>query len=546
MKSDEYFKDLYERYKDVTKTEEKVSFKTIEIRTGSGPSPLTREKILKMPNQELAEYLKTFKTVDPWNWPTINGLADTLRDSAKEKPEKFINDLDPFLKIGYLYVYEIIRGIRDACKNKKVIDWGKLFNSIRNYIKDENFWNDTYKIKEDYWGANHLWVVGLIGELVKEGVSDDYWISIKEHLKAIQEILLFMIDKILERKEIEEKDNTDFTTFTFNSPLGKITEALILIALKIKQVEKESNELQSIGWKFSIKDKYNNLLNSEILESYVLFGLYLPHFYYLDEKWTEHNIKYLETIYDTKKEIWEAFMNGYSFTDRLYDKLYSLMREHYRKAIYHEFKYKDFYNNLIHHICIGYLRGIEDINKTDSLLRGIIDKWEISEIEGIIDFFWMLSKKEQKQKIENKIIYFWRWIYENKYKGKQESELAGDDKKILSELCKLTVFLQEINFENFEWLKISALFVDFSYHSSLFIEYLNNLKDKGESVNFIGKIYLEMLKNTTPYFRQEDIQSIVEYLYQNGKKEDADEICNIYAERGYEFLIPLYEKYNKM
>ncbi len=545
MKSDEYFKDLYERYKDVTKTEEKVSFKTIEIRKDSGPSPLTKVEILEMPNQELAEYLKTFKTVDPWNGPTINGLADTLRDSAKEKPEKFINDLDPFLKIGYLYVYEIIRGIRDACKNKKVIDWGKLFNFIQNYIKEEDFWNDTYKIKEDYWGANHLWVVGLIGELVKEGVSDDYWISIKEHLKAIQEILLFMIDKILERKEIEEKDNTGFITFnsTLNSPLGKITEALILIALKIKQVEKESNELQSVGWRFDIKDKYDNLLNSEILESYVLFGLYLPRFHYLDEEWTERNIKYLETIYDTKKEIWEAFMNRHLFGREIYYELYILMRKHYDIAINYQFENEDLHDQLIRYICLGYLQGIEDINDTNSLLRKIIDKWKISEIKQMISFF--RKREEQNEQIKSKIISFWRWIYENKYKGKQENELTGDDKKILSELCKLTVFLPEINSENFEWLKLSVSFLDVRYNPSLFIEYLNNLKDKGESVNFIGKIYLEMLKNTTPYFRQEDIQSIVEYLYQKGKKEEASEICNIYAERGYEFLKSLYEKYNR-
>lgn len=105
--------------------------------------------------------------------------------------------------------------------------------------------------------------------------------------------------------------------------------------------------------------------------------------------------------------------------------------------------------------------------------------------------------------------------------------------------------MPEINLENFEWLKISAPFVDLGYHSSFFIEYLNNLKGKGQSINFLGKVYLKMLKNATPDFRQEHILSIVEFLYMNGKKDDADKICDIYARLGFNFLRYLYDRYNK-
>ncbi len=546
MKSDEYFKHLYENYKNITKKEEKISFKAIEISEGPGPSPLTKEQILQMPNQELAEYLRTFKTVDFWEGPTINGLSNMLRSSAQEKPEKFIDDLNPFLKTGYLYVYNILMGIRDAWEWKKAIDWGKLFNFIKEYITPEDFWDDKYKIEGDDWKANHLWVVGMIGELIRQGTYDDSWAFSEEHFQTAQEVLFFIIDKMVERKEIEQPISGDFVTFALNSSWGKITEALFLLALRIKRVEKKSNKPQPVSWELGIKDKYDLLLNNEILESYVWLGFYLPYFYYMDKEWTENRIKELETIYSTNKQLWEAFMNGHLFGREIYYELYILMRKHYDIAINYQFENEDLHDQLIRYICVGYLQGIEDINDTNSLLRKIIDKWKISEIKQMISFFRMLKREEQNEQIKSKIISFWRWIYENKYKEKQENELTGDDKKILSELCKLTVFLPEIDSENFEWLKISAPFVDFSYHSSLFIEYLNNLKDKGESVNFIGKIYLEMLKHTTPYFRQEDIQSIVEYLYQNGKKEEADEICNIYAERGYEFLIPLYEKYNKV
>lgn len=71
---------------------------------------------------------------------------------------------------------------------------------------------------------------------------------------------------------------------------------------------------------------------------------------------------------------------------------------------------------------------------------------------------------------------------------------------------------------------------------------------KGESVKYIGKIFKEMLDNSTLDYKQEDIYSIVEYLYGSKYKEceeETDEIGSIYGSRGYEFLRLLWEKHNK-
>lgn len=576
LKSDDYFKLLYEKYKSITKEEEELSFKELKVRVGPGPSPLSKEEILKMSNRELAEFLKTFKTVDFWKGPTIGGLSDMLKYAVEEKPDKFVDDLTPFLKTGYLYVYKILWGIRDAWCNKKPIDWGKLFNFIKEYIRPDDFWDDKYKIEGDDWKANHLWVVGIIGELITQGTIDDAWAFSEEHFQIAQEILFLVLDNmLLEKDKIldEQSVKGDFVGYALNSPFGKITEALFMLALRIKRVEENSQKKQLVSWENSIRDKYESLLDNEIIESYVWLGRYLVNFfYYLDKEWTE---KKIDLIINKNEQLWEAFMDGYLFGSSVYDDLYKLMKKHYKKAIDYQFKEKYTPDRLVQHICIGYLRGIEEIDNNRSLFRKLLDKWNTSQIIEMIDFFWMQrrnyerkpnksvvldkdgkpkiieNKQQQEQSIENeetkkiedKIIDFWKWMYENKYK--QKKELNDDDKKILSALCKLTVFLPEINSENFEWLKISALYVDIMYNSSFFIEYLNILKNKKQSIDFIGEVYLEMLKNTTPYFKQENIQSIVEFLYQKGKKKEANEICNIYASRGYEFLRPLWEQNNK-
>jgi len=264
-------------------------------------------------------------------------------------------------------------------------------------------------------------------------------------------------------------------------------------------------------------------------------------------------------------------MDGYLSGSRVYNELYILMRPHYEKAIDYQFKEKYSPDRLVQHICVEYLRDIEDIRDINSLFRKLLDKWDISQIKEIIGFFWIQrdyliekindqSKIEitsEDEKIKQKIIDFWRWVYENKYKGKREDELNNDDKKILSELCNLTVFLPEINPENFEWLKISALFADVSFHSSFFIESLNLLKDKGEnkieSAKFIAQLYILMLEGSKKYkgdlpdFDWKDIEEIINYLYSLGKdlKELTNKICVLYAESSNLGLRYLYEEHNK-
>lgn len=579
LKSDDDFLRLYEEYKNVTKKEEKIDFSGIQTRVGPGPSPLTQEEILNKPNFELAVFLKEFKTKDWWEGPTVNALSDVLKVAVQENPEKFVNDLNIFLDTGYLYVYDMLWGLRDALENKKLIDWEKVFDFIEKYISSEDFWNDKYKVETDEWEANHLWVVGMISELIRVGTYDDLWAFSEKYFQKVQDILFFILDRIMVEKEKISKDYStinDFITYALNSTFGKVTETLFLFALRIKVLEEKTKTKQPVSWEVSIKNRYEKLMDDEIIETYVWFGRYLPNFYYLDKEWTENKIK---TIDNDKGYLWEAFMEGYLFTRKIFDELYVLMKKHYEKAINYQFKHEITSTRLIQHICLEYLRGIEDINNREGLFRKLLDKWEFYQIEEMISFFWSYEinteKKPNKsvvldrngklntiihEQIEenliedeetserNRIIDFWRWIYENKYKEKNENEFTDEDKKILSKLSLLTAFLPEINSENFKWLRLSVLFFDEYVHSSLFIEYLDNLKDKTKSPKLIGEIFLEILKikKLTPYIGQDKVKSIVEFLYQRGVKKEADEICNSYAERGFLFLRQIYEKYNNI
>lgn len=562
LSHDQYFKNLYIEMKKITKTEIKLlpAIGKIETRWGLESSPLTKEKILQMSNDKLAEFLSTFRTKDFWHGPTVDGLSDILKETVKENPKRFIDNLKPFLKTGYLYVYDILWGIRDDLENKKIFDWGKLFNFIQQYITLEDFWNDKYIIESDDWKAKHFWVLGEVGELIKKGTEDDSWAFSEKHFLKAQKIIFHILNRmLLEKGKISENQSVedDLITYAFNSTFGKITEALFTLALRIKRFEKKLKIKQTVSWEVNIKNKYEELLKNEIVESYVWLGMYLPNFYYLDKNWIENQIN---QISPKTEQNWEAFMQGYLSTNRINGNLYKLMRPHYEKAIDYEFKDKYSSEKLVQHICLVYLQGIEKIIDKNGLFRKILDKWNLIQAKEVIGWSWMQRDllmgpiKEKKkteetdriEKMKERIVDFWRWVYKKKYKEKQQQQLDEEDKKILSDLSKLAVFLEKIDCENYEWLKLSAPYVHIDFNSPFFIEYLDNLKDKDKDAGkYVGEIFLKILKKSTPDYDQKHIRSIVEYLYISDFENYADKICNIYGHGGHEFLRDIYQKYHK-
>jgi len=550
LKLDEEFLSLYEGQKAITHLEEEIRFKEPHSKWGPGPSPLTKEEILQMSNDELAQFFTKFETKDFWKGPTVDGLSDTLRAAVMEKPEKFCTLFSPFLNSPYLYIYEILWGIKDAWSNKKAIEWEKLFDFLKKYIERDDFWHDKFKLSiPEHKDADHEWVSGMIGELIEAGTQDDKWAFDESYLPIAQKILFCILDNL---KKEAMKEEHDPMMDALNTPFGKIITALINLALRKARLGKQRGTITDIKWSEDIKNKYEKLLNDKITEAYTLLGLYMPNFYYLDKVWVEQKIKEFESI--EEQELWQAFMAGYFYISTVYNGLYELMRNHYLKAINYPFKEDHSEERIVQHLAVGYLRGVENLS-ADSLFGIMLEGWEPSQVIEVIDFFWTQRGYFEKvadsgdieiKKQNDRIIDFWRYIF-SKYKDKKE--INEDDKKILSSVSRLTKFLPKIDAENISWLMLSARYVNVNFNSPFFIESLDGLKNKGnkiESAKFIAKIFLEMLNEFTPDFDEKHIKSIVENLYTAGDestKDLADKICDVYARKRFEFLTDIWEKY---
>jgi hypothetical protein len=499
-----------------------------------------------MSNDKLAEFFITFKTKNSWSGPTVGGLANLIAEVAKEMPEKFIEDFTPLKDTGFIYIYEILKGVKDAWNGKKIFDWAKLFQFVELYIDRKEFWEDKFIVERGEWlgGADHQWIAGMLAELIQDGTRDDSWAFPEQHFEKAEEIIFQFLDYL---KIEEDKEITDYVTYTLNTPFGKALTALILLALRIARKKGIKDDIK---WAPKYREKYNEILNKKIIEGFTNLGRYVPNFYYLDKEWIKEKIILLENEKGSK--YWEAFINGYLSIGRVYDDLYYLMRPHYQYGIEYDFRDKRDNEHLIQHISLAYMRGHESIEKPESLFNQIFNKFKYEHIKEIISFFWMQRSflrisSEENKKMKGKVIEFWRYLYEQ-YKGKDEASLTKEDKQILSSVSKLSSILPMIDAESYEWLMLSAPYVHENFNSPSFIEYLDELKDKGdksETAKYIGDIYLKMLENITPDFDQKHIRSIVEFLYDAGATDIAKRICNIYGERERYFLRDIYERYSR-
>ena len=75
LSHDPFFKNLYDEMKKITNVdvELKSTIGKVEILDGPGPSPLTEDEIMKMPNDNLADFFKHLRL-------RTNGMVHLLTD----------------------------------------------------------------------------------------------------------------------------------------------------------------------------------------------------------------------------------------------------------------------------------------------------------------------------------------------------------------------------------------------------------------------------------------------------------------------------------
>jgi len=174
-------------------------------------SPVAKDELLNKSNEEIAEYLINFKGIT--GWMDIEGLSDTFRDCVSENPEKFTNNIKPFLNVPRIYQHALLLGLNEAWRSKKELNWQVVFDFISKLLTSDDFWNEEYK------DSNYRnWIISRIAELIEDGTKDDNHAFGPELLPEAEKILLILVEKT----KFDLPDMKDLVTSVLNSTKGKI------------------------------------------------------------------------------------------------------------------------------------------------------------------------------------------------------------------------------------------------------------------------------------------------------------------------------------
>lgn len=518
-------------------------------------SPMSKEDMLQMPVPELVKYLKEFKGADFHHRtfegePDKEGLANTLQAAVRENPKNFTDELSAFVEVDAFYIRYLLRGIKEVWDDNQEIDWRNIFDFSADYLKRvaDVIINKPPPLNQnkDEGQDNYLWVIGDIVELVTNGCREDKHAFDPKYFDKAEQIFDLILPLYTGQKRLDS--HRDVLAYAWNSTLGRTIMAYVSFSLRVARATKKRPE----DWG---RQKYERFFNKGI-EAFTLFGSYLPQMKYLDDNYAKDKIELFVQKGSGNLE-WKMFMQGYLAESRVYQDVYSLMRKNYFKGLDNNVFEKQFDQKLVEHICIGYLLFKERLEERNSDGQDSLF-WKMLTSTGslgkqerwlqVADYFSpyagrTVGKEDKASKeITNKIIEFWAWTYDQQ--DLVEANLGEDYCAFLGQMAQLTILFDKIDEELEKWLLLCAPHVDRHHKATYFIQYLTKFDDEG-SVKRIGKIFLRVLENTTPMFKQENIELIVRRIYEKGDRNDADTICNTYGRRGFHFLKPVWEEHQK-
>lgn len=492
-------------------------------------SVMTVAELSEMSNAGIAQYLNDSQEKKFWADSAPHRLVEALRECVEANPRRFTDDLQPFQGVRYQYQHSILSGLRNAWRDKREFDWSALLKFIDQILLSEQFWTEHFEEPYNY----RNWILSTTADLVSEGTSDDKHAFAPQLLPTAEKILMVLVKKV----ESSVFTLEDLSSKVLDSVRGKVFAAMVQYALRYARI---NNTEQGIRWPPAIKEDFTKRLDRSVEPSFEFFftlGNYLPNLLYLDKKWVVDNI---DRIFPRQDEShWEVAFSGYLFRSGISEDLYSLLKKRggYQKALNTAFEDQEVLGKLVEHICTGWIENKETLNDKNSLIYQLINSNNPTFLSEVVDFFWR-EQYDTPDKVKSKVKPAWRALIEVVSSNSSKAEYQ----EILGSLSGWLELIDKIDEETLEWLKLSAKYVERGFDSASFVEALR--EHVPQTPREVGMIYLEMLNNGVyPDYPPTDIQETIHILYNQGYKEDADEICNLYAAAGFDFLRSLYEEH---
>lgn len=529
-----FFNEKYLSLKSITGLNVKliapVSFSGMHV--VEQKSPLTKERILQMSNNELVNFILNFKeehNISNFSDISYRGLGQVLGEVIKTSPERILNDLNKFDSLQYQIISSIFESYKEIIRENN-IDFGKIINFTKIYTGKDSFWLDEYCYRVDKrFSFTHITFLKTFLWFITEYLSNDE-VNYNEYLfNDILELLEYFFNKH-NFHNIEDVlfSNNDYDFYSLNSLGGIYSRVLLEASLKIKRINAKNNKAL---WENRIKILYEKLLAVGCIDGYFILGMFISQFSYIDRPWL---ITKMVTI-KYENPMWQYFVSGYICSRTVNEEFFLLMEENYLLALDFEFLDTDIKRRLIEHIAVAYLNGFDEKSK-NKVFEKIIFDWKVDYITEVIRHFQritgkILVKDIRIDDVNQKVLMFWNRIRQ-KYEGLPRT-LTIEEIRLIQESVSLSNNFNFINDDIEKNLRFTFKFLTRSFNEYYIVDYLEKLIEIGNIDNLTAfkQLIFEFFITCLPSYPEDKLKQLLGYLKEgNDSSEYLEHIMKKYLE----------------
>lgn len=497
-------------------------------------SPTTPEALVAASSEDLALLLKSFRAEpQTWDGPTYRGLAATISAAVRASEDGYSRHFKLFQEQLPAYQHGLLRGLKERwADDKREIAWEEAVALIEAIVGNPSFSSELKKEPGEGWEPSVRWVVSDIADLLKSGAKREQPMphaQIPRCLETLKQILAMLLPE----RPVEVDDAV---SHAINSPRGRVLEAFIHLALAMRR-QAISTDSKEECWA-----RVGPVLDVELASSTygenpdfsALAGMYCVNFHYLNAEWTEANIDRIFSLADESS--WRCAAQGFSYQSVLHDWLYQRLAAagHLKRMISSVGLPAQVSKRAVEFVGVAYLKGLE-ILEDGGLLNSLIESLDQAALQHLSWFFWTLRPREGDNVRPHgpKVLEFWRRVEARIRKD------GSDFSELRSSLSVLAVFLNDLNSPMVEVWESAAPYAQRHHHEYVLLEEMARLVSQYPKE--VARVFQAALKSFLPDYRREDVVRCVAGLAEAGQFDEAEAICNLYAERHSDLLKETYQ-----
>jgi hypothetical protein len=402
-------------------------------------SPASKDELLQLADDELLEFLDTWRPGEDWHGPSVEGLAHQLREASVEAPGRFSHLLPRLAGREPTYVRHVVSGLQQVASNGTGdIEWAAILQfagaivGLPGRIEGRDPHGDEL---DPRWDRSRLEVARLlVSGLARRSLPAELAGELWPVIAALAEDQ----DPTIETAQRNFADDGDAELLAHNSTRPTAVEAVIRFAWWLHEHEAADGREAEQTLPVNVRELLERHLSPEQEPTNAVasvFGRYFNLLYGLDPAWTTEQSAAIfpddPALTDRRDAAWSAFIGA----NRFWQESWDVLEPQYRRGVEEladprfadeEVSLFDLTGALLMHVLFAYFDGLADLS--DESLLGRF--FAVAPLRLRRSFFEMIGTdisgdEEVPAETLEKLRRLWEWRSGIVLANGNTSELAG-------------------------------------------------------------------------------------------------------------------------